>query len=163
MVRHVESDSRALGNRPRVAITGTRYYAPQSEAPASSVAGITGLYTVSFPRGGEMGLLLLRDLLRNAGLRELEREATFATENGRTSHANGIIADRYHVRGRHRRGDRMTRFCCRSQTVLELSSGPIFPELRGQMCASGSSEGMHCSLCAFFCCREERPYSQPDS
>jgi site-specific recombinase XerD len=27
LVRHVESDSRALGNRPRVNITGTRYKA----------------------------------------------------------------------------------------------------------------------------------------
>jgi hypothetical protein len=42
---------------------------------------------VTFPPGQEIGLVQLRDLLQKAGLRELEREATFAIEHGRTRHA----------------------------------------------------------------------------
>jgi hypothetical protein len=40
-----------------------------------------------FPQGEEVGLVQLRDLLQKAGLRDLEREATYALEHGRTRHA----------------------------------------------------------------------------
>ena len=62
-------------------------YAPRSAAPYSYVAGIQGLATVTFPPGEEIGLVQLRDLLQKAGLRDLEREATFAIESGKTAHA----------------------------------------------------------------------------
>jgi uncharacterized protein YjbI with pentapeptide repeats len=58
-------------------------YAP-GPAPPSDVAEIRGLTTVMFPAGGETGLVQLRDLLQKSGLRDLEREATFAIENGKT-------------------------------------------------------------------------------
>jgi uncharacterized protein YjbI with pentapeptide repeats len=59
-------------------------YAPSSAAPDSYVAQIKGLETVTFPAGQEVGLVQLRDLLQKAGLRDLERQATFAIESGRT-------------------------------------------------------------------------------
>jgi uncharacterized protein YjbI with pentapeptide repeats len=62
-------------------------YAPVSQPPDSYVAGIKGLQTVIFPPGREDGLVQLRDLLQKAGLRDLEREATFAIESGKTKHA----------------------------------------------------------------------------
>lgn len=67
-------------------LAGARY-APVSGAPDPNVAGIKGLATVTFPHGAETGLVQLRDLLQKAGLRNLEREATFAIENGKTGHA----------------------------------------------------------------------------
>jgi Pentapeptide repeats (8 copies) len=79
-----------------VSLTGARLayanlmgavYAPISAPPNSYLAGIRGLHTVTFPRGQEIGLVQLRDLLQKAGLRELEREVTFAIEHGRTRHA----------------------------------------------------------------------------
>jgi uncharacterized protein YjbI with pentapeptide repeats len=62
-------------------------YAPRSAPPNSFVAGIKGLETVTFPFGEEVGLVQLRELLQRGGLRDLEREATFAIENGKTVHA----------------------------------------------------------------------------
>lgn len=62
-------------------------YAPASAPPNSYVAGIKGLSTVTFPPGQETGLVQLRDLLQKAGLRDLEREATFAIERGKTQHS----------------------------------------------------------------------------
>ena len=61
-------------------------YAPASAPPDSHVSSIKGLSTVTFPSGGETGLVQLRDLLQKAGLRDLEREATFAIESGKTKH-----------------------------------------------------------------------------
>jgi hypothetical protein len=58
-------------------------YAPTSAPPDSFVIGIKGLSTVTFPTGKETGLVQLRDLLQKAGLRDLEREATFAIEHGK--------------------------------------------------------------------------------
>ena len=54
------------------------------------VAGIYGLDTVRIPRGEETGLVQLRDLLQKAGLRDLEREATFSIEYWRTRYANAV-------------------------------------------------------------------------
>jgi uncharacterized protein YjbI with pentapeptide repeats len=66
-----------------VDLTGA-HYAPTSAALDPYVAGIKGLETVTFLAGEEVGLVQLRDLLQKAGLRDLERQATFAIENGRT-------------------------------------------------------------------------------
>jgi hypothetical protein len=66
-------------------LTGARY-APQSGQPNAYV-GIKGLKSVNFPKGEEVGLVQLRELLQKAGLRNSEREATFAIESGRTAHA----------------------------------------------------------------------------
>jgi hypothetical protein len=63
------------------------HYAPNSPAPDGYVARIKGLQTVTFPYGEEVGLVQLRDLLQKAGLRDLERQATFAIENGRTNNS----------------------------------------------------------------------------
>src|SRR5262249_5308720 len=67
-------------------LTGATY-APVSQKCDSYVGGIKGLATVVFPRGMETGLVQLRGLLQDAGLRELERQATFALERGKTEHA----------------------------------------------------------------------------
>ncbi|MFY0562841.1 pentapeptide repeat-containing protein [Archangium lansingense] len=73
-------------------------YAPASSPPAPYLVGIKGLKNADFfvlevhgaqevILGSETGLVQLRELLHDAGLRELEREATFAIELGRTGHA----------------------------------------------------------------------------
>ena len=67
-------------------VTGA-IYAPVSPPPDPYVAGIKGLQTVTFPQGEKIGLVQLRELIQKAGLRDLEREATYAIERGRTRHA----------------------------------------------------------------------------
>jgi len=67
-----------------VTLTGATY-APWEGIPGSYV-GIKGLHTVKFPEGEEAGLVQLRELLQKAGLRDWEREATYAIENGKTFH-----------------------------------------------------------------------------
>jgi uncharacterized protein YjbI with pentapeptide repeats len=62
-------------------------YAPLFAPPNPFVAGIKGLSTVTFPPGRETGLVQLRDFLQKAGLRDLEREATFAIERGETKNS----------------------------------------------------------------------------
>jgi uncharacterized protein YjbI with pentapeptide repeats len=62
-------------------------YAPTSPPPDAHVADIQGLQNVAFPKGQETGLVQLRDLLHKAGLRDLERQATYTIESGRTRHA----------------------------------------------------------------------------
>jgi hypothetical protein len=62
-------------------------YAPASPPPNTYVAGIAGLETLRFPSGEEIGLVQLRELLQKAGLREGERQATYAIESGKTQHA----------------------------------------------------------------------------
>ena len=62
-------------------------YAPSSPPPNSYVAYIHGLKTAVFPEGNEVGLVQLRELLQKAGLRDLEQEATYAIERGRTRYA----------------------------------------------------------------------------
>jgi uncharacterized protein YjbI with pentapeptide repeats len=76
------SEARLLG----VDLTDAMY-APVSPPPDISVADIKGLETVKFGPGDETGLAQLRDLLQKAGLRDLERRATFAIENGKTKNA----------------------------------------------------------------------------
>jgi Pentapeptide repeats (8 copies) len=60
-------------------------YAPASEPPHPYVAGIKGISKVNIPQGEEVGLVQLRKLFRDAGLRALEREATYSIECARTS------------------------------------------------------------------------------
>jgi uncharacterized protein YjbI with pentapeptide repeats len=83
-------------NLRRASVAGTHldyadltaaYYAPSSPAPDAYVAQIKGLETIFFPDGEEVGLVQLRDLLQKAGHRDLERQATFAIESGRTNHS----------------------------------------------------------------------------
>jgi uncharacterized protein YjbI with pentapeptide repeats len=62
-------------------------YAPVSPDCDSFVGGIQGLATVVFDSGMETGLVQLRGLLQKAGLRELERQATYAIETNKTRNA----------------------------------------------------------------------------
>ena len=59
-------------------------YSPSSTPSERYLGGITGLKDVTFPHGRPTALVKLRDLLRKTGLRELERQATFAIEHNRT-------------------------------------------------------------------------------
>ena len=59
-------------------------YAPRSPPPDPYVVGIEGLRNVKFSTASEIGLVQLRELLQKAGLREREREITYAIEKGRT-------------------------------------------------------------------------------
>jgi hypothetical protein len=62
-------------------------YAPASPPPNAYVAGIKGLETLRFPKGEEVGLVQLRELLQKAGLRNEERQVTYSIEKGKTQHA----------------------------------------------------------------------------
>ena len=64
-------------------------YAPASPPPDGYLEGLEGLHTVTFPRGRQSGLVQLRTLLQNAGLRDLEREATYAIERNKARYARG--------------------------------------------------------------------------
>ena len=63
---------------------GTRRFRPSCN---SFVGGIKGLATVRFDPGMETGLVQLRELLQKAGLRDLERQATYAIESNKTRNA----------------------------------------------------------------------------
>jgi Pentapeptide repeats (8 copies) len=74
-------------------------YTPESEAPDPYVACIRGLSTVQLGTGDVIGLVQLRKLLQDAGLRDSEREATYSIERGRTRNLlqkAGLLRD-----GRH--------------------------------------------------------------
>jgi hypothetical protein len=58
-------------------------YSPASQPPDAYVAGIQGLEAVKIFQD-DLGLVQLRKLLQDAGLRDAEREATFSIERGRT-------------------------------------------------------------------------------
>lgn len=62
-------------------------YAPTSLPPSGYLEGIEGLWTVTFGPGEQSGLVQLRELLQKSGLRDLEREATFAIEKNKALHA----------------------------------------------------------------------------
>jgi hypothetical protein len=76
-------------------LNGTMY-APASPPPRGYLEGIEGLETVTFPPGRQSGLVQVRDLLQKAGLRDLERQATFAIERTKAEHARrlGTIVER---------------------------------------------------------------------
>jgi hypothetical protein len=65
-------------------------YAPASPPPQGYLEGIEGLATVTFPPGRQSGLVQVRDLLQKAGLRDLERQATFAIEHTKAEHARRL-------------------------------------------------------------------------
>src|SRR3954451_22169009 len=67
-------------------LTGATYV-PASPPPDPYLEGIRGLSTVTFPEGSGSGLAQLRELLQKAGLRDLERQATYAIESNNTRHA----------------------------------------------------------------------------
>ena len=68
-----------------VNLAGARYE-PASAPNGGFLTGIRGLNQVVFHKGNESGLVLLRSALREVGVRQLERQATFAIESGRTGH-----------------------------------------------------------------------------
>jgi uncharacterized protein YjbI with pentapeptide repeats len=61
-------------------------YAPASPPPNHYLEGMKGLSTVIFPEGSGSVLVQLREMLQRTGLRDLEREATYAIESNRTRH-----------------------------------------------------------------------------
>ncbi|MEM7225655.1 MAG: pentapeptide repeat-containing protein, partial [Pseudomonadota bacterium] len=70
-------------------LKGARY-APASLPPDSHVERIEGLASVVLSPGKQSGLVQLRELFRQAGLRDLEREATFAIEHNMAEHARRL-------------------------------------------------------------------------
>lgn len=54
------------------------------------LGGLTGVDTVRFDKGKQGGLVQMRAALRDVGLRDLERGATFSIEHGKTRHANAF-------------------------------------------------------------------------
>jgi len=68
-----------------VNLTGAQYE-PISAPAKGSLGGIIGLKDVRFDEEQQSGLVLLRATLKEAGLRELEREATYAIKHTETLH-----------------------------------------------------------------------------
>ncbi len=69
-------------------------YAPASPPPDNYLEGVVGLATVTFPEGRQSGLVQLRELLKSAGLRNLERQATYAIEGNTARHARCDLTER---------------------------------------------------------------------
>jgi uncharacterized protein YjbI with pentapeptide repeats len=63
------------------------FYEPISSPSSVHLSGMTGIKTLHFGLGGQTGLILLRKALQEAGLRQLEREATYAIEHGVNAYA----------------------------------------------------------------------------
>ena len=61
-------------------------YEPTSAPAKGFLTGLQGLTTLRFGLGKESGLVLLVKQLQEAGLRDLERDAVYALEFGRTCH-----------------------------------------------------------------------------
>jgi len=60
-------------------------YSPVSEPPDSYVTDIQGLSTLHVPSNRQTGLVQVRKLLEDAGLRDEERDATYAIQRSRTT------------------------------------------------------------------------------
>jgi uncharacterized protein YjbI with pentapeptide repeats len=60
-------------------------YAPDSDPPDADVAGILGLSTLQIPSNLSVGVVQLQKLLRDGGLRDAERAATYSIERSVTS------------------------------------------------------------------------------
>ncbi len=75
----------SAANFRRVNLSGS-IYQPISAPGRGSLTGLLGLTEVRFSAGQQSGLVLLRKALQEAGLRDLERQATFAIESGITRH-----------------------------------------------------------------------------
>lgn len=69
-----------------VTLDGAEYAPDPAHPPDYDVAGIEGIETVTFPPGKQSGLVVLRRVFKQQGLRRLEREATFAIERNKASH-----------------------------------------------------------------------------
>ena len=83
-----------------VTLTGA-LYEPITAPAIGSASGLKGLRTVKFGPGQESGMVLLREVLRESGLRNLEREATFAIERRRTRYALAGYGERAeYIRGK---------------------------------------------------------------
>ncbi len=67
-------------------LTGIRYE-PNVSPSKGALGGIKGLATVSFEREKQSGLVQLRVSLKESGLRDLERQATYAIEYWKTYYA----------------------------------------------------------------------------
>ena len=65
-------------------------YEPISTPAKGTLAGIKGLSTVSFDNTQQTGLVLLRATLKEVGLRELEREATYALEYNKAQYSRPV-------------------------------------------------------------------------
>lgn len=61
-------------------------YEPSTSPDNGFLSGIQNLETVVFGKGKHSGFVLLRNSLKEVGLRELERQATYAIEKGKTNH-----------------------------------------------------------------------------
>jgi len=66
-------------------------YEPSSTPDKAFLGGIRNLDTVRFSNEGQSGLVLLRSSLKESGLRELEREATYAIEKGKTDYTSSPL------------------------------------------------------------------------
>jgi hypothetical protein len=64
-------------------------YTPKMEPSRAFLEGLRELDTVVFNKGQQTALVLLRNLLYDAGLRDLARDATLALERGLARHAGG--------------------------------------------------------------------------
>lgn len=73
----------------RVTLTGA-LYEPASAPKKGTIGEISGLLDVRFSAGKHSGLVMLRGAFRDVGLRQLEREATYLIEHGKTNFAPGI-------------------------------------------------------------------------
>ena len=62
-------------------------YEPRGLPASEWMTGLHGVSRVSFCEGEETAMVRLRSIFRDAGLRKLEREATFAIEHHRTAYA----------------------------------------------------------------------------
>lgn len=62
-------------------------YEPISVPAKLSLGGIEGLSTIKFSEGQQSGLVMLRTALKQTGLRELEREATYSIKHWKTTYA----------------------------------------------------------------------------
>jgi uncharacterized protein YjbI with pentapeptide repeats len=62
-------------------------YQPATAPAQGYLSGLKGLRSITFCPGEDSGLVQLRQALKTAGLRELEREATYTLERLRTEHA----------------------------------------------------------------------------
>jgi len=64
-------------------------YDPISIPAKAYLGGIKGISSTHFDEGNHTGLVTLRAALKEIGLRELEREATYAIESGKTRYSQG--------------------------------------------------------------------------
>lgn len=74
---NVKLENADLGN----ANVGFALYEPLTSPKKSTVSNISGVSDMQFGKNGQSGIVLLRSVFREFGLRQLEREATYAIEH----------------------------------------------------------------------------------